>query len=268
MLNIGIVSQARLGSSRLPAKVLLSAGGKTLLQWHMERLAASRHQIILATTTRTEDDPLAEWAHEADLPVFRGSEDNVLSRYRECAHHYKLDVIVRVTSDCPLIDGQLVARGIEHYLAFDETRQYVTNGQQRTFPRGFDFEIFSSELLEEAWQNASRPYEFEHVTPYFYQPRASFYQPQASLGQPQASFDQPQASGQRRMDIALRHFVQDKDHSDLRVTVDTVEDFELIRCLIEEFNAGYAGYEKITDTLLRHPQLVAINHHVEQKQVI
>lgn len=247
MLNIGIVSQARLGSSRLPAKVLLSAGGKTLLQWHMERLAASRHQIILATTSRTEDDPLAEWAYEADLPMFRGSEDNVLSRYRECARHYKLDVIVRVTSDCPLIDGRLVARGIEYYLAFDETRQYVTNGQQRTFPRGFDFEIFSRELLEEAWQNATRPYEFEHVTPYFYQPRAS---------------------GQKRMDIALRHFVQDNDHSDLRVTVDTVEDFELIRCLIEEFNAGYAGYEKITDTLLRHPQLVAINHHVEQKQVI
>jgi spore coat polysaccharide biosynthesis protein SpsF len=247
MLNIGIVSQARLGSSRLPAKVLLSAGGKTLLEWHMERLAASRHPIILATTTRAEDDPLAEWAHEADLPVFRGSEDNVLSRYRECARHHNLDVIVRVTSDCPLIDGHLVARGIEHYLAFDETRQYVTNGQQRTFPRGFDFEIFSRELLEEAWQNATEPYEFEHVTPYFYQQRAT---------------------GQKRMDIALRHFVQDHDHSDMRVTVDTVEDFELIRCLVEEFNAGYAGYQQITDTLLRHPQLVAINHHVEQKQVI
>ena len=255
MLNIGIVSQARLGSSRLPAKVLMNAGGLTLLEWHFERLSKSGYRTILATTDCVEDDPLHEWACESGVACFRGSEDNVLSRYRECARRFKLDVIVRVTSDCPLIDGELVAAGINRYLAFDETRQYLTNGQQRTYPRGFDFEIFSRELLEEAWQNALESFELEHVTPYFYR---------ANLNLP--------ASRSRRssgpMDIALRHFEQPQDHSHLRVTVDTIEDYELVRCLIEDFNAGQKNHQQITTILNSNPQLVAINHDVEQKQVV
>lgn len=258
MLNIGIVSQARIGSSRLPAKVLMNAGGRTLLEWHFDRLAKSGYTSILATTTRRADDPLYEWACEADVPVFRGSEDNVLQRYFDCARHFDLDVIVRVTSDCPLIDGELVAAGVRHYLAFDETRQYVTNGQHRTFPRGFDFEIFSFELLQEACQRAVEPYEFEHVTPYFYHPAVNRSDGSESIDGAQ----------HRRMDIALRHFTQTEDHSHLRVTVDTIEDYELVRCLIEDYNAALCNHQQITEILNSNPELVAINHFIEQKQVV
>lgn len=240
----------------------MNAGGRTLLEWHFDRLAASGYTSILATTTQSVDDPLFEWGCEAGVPVFRGSEANVLSRYRECARHFDLDVIVRVTSDCPLIDGKLVAAGIRHYLAFDETRQYVTNGQRRTFPRGFDFEIFSAELLEEAWQRAVEPYEFEHVTPYFYLP--------ASRGGDTTgnkNSHRKDSGENRRMDIALRHFTQADDHSHLRVTVDTIEDYELVRCLIEDFNAGRKDHQQITEILNSNPALVAINHDIEQKKV-
>ncbi len=232
----------------------MNAGGRTLLEWHFERLGKSGCQAILATTDRAEDDPLNEWACESGIAAFRGSEDNVLSRYRECARRYKLDVIVRVTSDCPLIDGELVASGIQRYLDFGERRQYLTNGRHRTFPRGFDFEIFSSELLEEAFQNAVEPYEFEHVTPYFYRSGLNRSVSHAS-----------RHTGP--MDIALRHFEQSEDHSHLRVTVDTIKDYELVRCLIEDFNAGQKSHRQITEILNCNPHLVAINHDVEQKQV-
>jgi len=278
MLNIGIVSQARIGSSRLPAKVLMNAGGRTLLEWHFDRLASSGYQSILATTTERLDDPLYEWACEAGVPVFRGSEDNVLLRYLDCARHFDLDVIVRVTSDCPLIDGELVAAGIRHYLAFDETRQYVTNGQHRTFPRGFDFEIFSFELLEEAYQRAVEPYEYEHVTPYFYHPAITRGAKNRSAKNRRANnssaIDSDDSSGSsggsqyRRMDIALRHFTQAEDHSHLRVTVDTIEDYELVRCLIEDYNASRCNHQQITEILNRNPELVAINHSIVQKQVV
>lgn len=299
MPNIGIVSQARLGSSRLPAKVLMTAGGRTLLEWHFDRLQKAGYQAILATTDRTDDDPLYEWAREVGVDSFRGSEDNVLSRYRECARQFKLDVIVRVTSDCPLIDGELIAAGIDHYLAFDETRQYVTNGQRRTFPRGFDFEIFSRELLEEAYQNAVEPYEFEHVTPYFYSSARNssarntqidnVYRtsPAGNLSGSHkhsshnrfqnSSQNSPQNSpvngasrnkrASRRMDIALRHFEQAVDYSHLRVTVDTLADYDLVLRLIEDYNAGQKNHQQITAILHSNPQLVAINHDVEQKQV-
>lgn len=259
MLNIGIVSQARLGSSRLPAKVLMTAGGKTLLEWHFERVAKSGYRPILATTEHTDDDALYEWAVEVGVDCFRGSENNVLSRYRECARRFKLDVIVRVTSDCPLIDGELVAAGIDQYLAFDESRQYITNGQLRTYPRGFDFEIFSRELLEEAYLSAVQPFEFEHVTPYF-------YLSPADLENSQQPFVNTYRRG--RMDIALRHFAQARDQSHLRVTVDTIEDYELVRCLIEDYGAGLKNHQQITEILNSNPQLVAINHNVEQKQVV
>jgi len=260
MLNIGIVSQARLGSSRLPAKVLRPAGGKTLLDWHFERLAKSGYTSFLATTDLKSDDPLHEWANEVGVTCFRGSEQNVLSRFRNCARQFKLDVIVRVTSDCPLIDGELVATGINQFLEIDEPRQYMTNGQRRTFPRGFDFEIFSYELLEEAYQSAENSAELEHVTPYFYQSGDSAGVSASRKGR----------AGRRhqRLDIMRRNFTQHSDNSHLRVTVDTIEDYELVRVLIEDFNAGHKNHLQITNILNDNPQLVAINQDIIQKQVV
>lgn len=229
-----------MGSSRLPGKVLKKAGGKSLLDWHFERLLTCDQPVILATTTSPHDTPLCDWADSNGISCFRGSENNVLSRYLDCAKEYNLDIIVRVTSDCPLVDGQMIADGIERYFSHNEPRQYLTNSQS-TFPRGFDFEIFSLDLLEEAFVNSKNTYELEHVTPYFYH--------------------------KKKLDIMVTQYQSMEDNSHLRVTVDTPEDFELVRILIEQHNAGISTHFEITELLKKRPDLVALNQHVVQKRV-
>ncbi|MDB5255829.1 MAG: acylneuraminate cytidylyltransferase, partial [Chitinophagaceae bacterium] len=148
--KVAIVTQARIGSTRLPSKVLLPVKGKTLLEYHYQRLLSSKLPVIVATTVRKEDDKIAAFCQERNIDFSRGSEDDVLSRYLECARVFELESIVRVTSDCPLIDGQMVAKAVAEYESFRNKRIYYSNTLERTFPRGFDMEIFSRELLEEA----------------------------------------------------------------------------------------------------------------------
>jgi spore coat polysaccharide biosynthesis protein SpsF len=216
------------------------AGGRTLLDWHFSRLASSGCELIMATTDQPNDDPLAVWAADAGVGCFRGSEHHVLSRYLECARRFNLDVIIRVTSDCPLIDGTLVKEGLKCYWSAQNSRLYLTNGH-RSFARGFSFEIFSRELLEEAYLNATELYEIEHVTPYFY-----------FNGKP---------------DITVEHMYYPQDRSHYRVTVDTSEDYRLVRRLIEACGAGTYDYAQITTLLDNRPDLVLINSMVEQKKV-
>src|ERR1017187_8832445 len=105
--RIGIISQARMTSTRLPGKILLEAKGKPMLSYHIDRLKRSGLPIYIATTINKTDEPVVQFAKTHTIPFYRGSEDHVLSRYYECALENKLDVIIRVTSDCPLIDGNL-----------------------------------------------------------------------------------------------------------------------------------------------------------------
>lgn len=228
-------------STRLPGKVLLPVAGQPLLHYHVARLQASGLPLYLATTTNATDDPLAAFAETYHLPCTRGDEHDVLSRYQQCATAYDLDVLVRVTSDCPLLDGEVLAEGVREYLQINDPRLYLSNVLERTFPRGFDFEVFSRELLEEAFERATLPSDREHVTPYIHQNR----------------------SGR----VRFRHITRPTDRSSYRLTVDTAEDFELVRQLLETYGAATLSAEDLIALLDQHPELVALNAHIEQKKL-
>jgi spore coat polysaccharide biosynthesis protein SpsF len=241
--RIGIVTQARVGSTRLPGKVLAEAAGRTMLDHHLDRLAAAGLDVYVATTDTPRDDRLAEIVQGRGLPVYRGSEDDVLSRYADCARANQLQVVVRVTADCPLIDGDVVAEGVARFLQLSEQHGddvYLSNTLERTYPRGLDFEVFAATALYRADRAATRRSDREHVTPWLY-------------------------AGNDR----LSHLVQQRwpvDRSHYRVTLDTAEDLELIRRLLEEHGAAGLDCAGLIQLLDRHPELVALNAEVAQKE--
>ena len=238
--DIGIITQVRMTSSRLPGKVLMKVSEKTLLGYHIDRLKQTGLKIIIATTSNEADDSIAEFAKENNLACFRGSEANVLSRFYHAALMYQLNTIIRVTSDCPLIDPHIIRSGLEKYIQLNNSNLYLSNTIERTYARGFDFEIFSFDALKDAFDHAVEPGDLEHVTPYIWKDKSGkteMYQKQ-----------------------------QDLDHSGFRITVDTKEDFELIKLLIEQHKAHSMAYNEIENLLVDNPELVRINAHVEQKK--
>lgn len=243
MTRIGVVTQARVGSTRLPGKVLIEAAGRTMLDHHIDRLSAAGLTVYVATTDTPGDDRLAELVQGRGLPVFRGSDDDVLSRYAGCARANELQVVVRVTADCPLIDGDVVAEGVTRFLQLYEEHGddvYLSNTIERTYPRGLDFEVFAATALYRADRAATRRSDREHVTPWLY-------------------------TGADR----LSHLVQQRwpvDRSHYRVTLDTAEDLELIRRLLEEHGAAGLDCAGLIRLLDRHPELVALNAEVAQKE--
>lgn len=238
--KIGIIIQARMGSSRLPAKVLKQIKGKSILSYQVDRVKRLNYPIYIATTAKPQDDQLEEFAFENQLSVFRGDEDNVLKRYYECALKNELDVIVRVTSDCPLIDENVIYEGIKRYLDEDDDLLYLSNTLDRTYPRGADFEVFSFYQLEDAYKNAAEISDLEHVTPYIWKNK----------------------SGRTRI-IQIK---QKGDFSRFRLTLDTTEDFLLIQTLIEAFNADELNMAEICKIMVDNPSLAKINEHIEQKK--
>lgn len=228
-------------STRLPGKVLLKVNEKTMLQHHVDRLQSCGLNVVIATTTNPTDDPLIEFAHEFGIKSYRGDENNVLSRFVGAAEAFDLDTVVRVTSDCPLIDGAIIRDALTKFTALDNPWLYLSNTQSRTFPRGFDFEIFSTKALHSANRNAKTVAEREHVTPYFY-----------------AGID-PR--------IIVAQIQRDDDASSFRVTLDTPEDFDLISRLITEHRAAELDSDEIIEVLRENPDLLKINSHVNQKHL-
>ncbi|WP_028660197.1 cytidylyltransferase domain-containing protein [Nocardioides insulae] len=240
-MRAAVITQARSTSARLPGKVLLEVGGRTLLDHHLDRLQAAGLEVVLATTVNAADDPIAALGEHRGLPVVRGSEHDVLGRYADAVRTVGLDAVVRVTSDCPLIDGGLIRAGLDHYLAAGDPDLYVTNTLPRTFPRGFDYEVFSSAALLAADAAAEEPVMREHVTPFLYQ----------------------NVSGRTR----VHNLAGSPDRSEYRVTIDTPEDLRLIRALIEEHHAEKLDCARIIALLDARPELVALNAGVEQKKL-
>ena len=239
--RVGVVTQARTTSTRLPGKVLLEAGGRTMLDHHVDRLGAAGLDVYVATTVHSTDDAIVELASARGLPVWRGSEEDVLSRFAGCAREYALDTVVRVTSDCPLIDGNLVARAVAEFESAGDPWLYVSNGIERTYPRGMDFEVFSAEALLAADAAATDPAHREHVTPWLYL----------------------DVSGRTH----VRHVTRVPDASGYRITLDTPDDLRLITVLIEDFAAHTLDVDAIISVLDEHPELSSINLHVEQKKL-
>ena len=163
------IIQARMGSSRLPGKVMMSIDEQnTLLHYVIQQLKFSEltKNIIIATTTSEKDDSIIDFATKMNLDHFRGEVDNVLDRYYQCAKNFSVSTIVRISADDPLIDPTVVDRVIEKF--YSNSYDYVSNTHPRTFPQGNEIEVFSFETLESAWKNAKKTSEKEHVTPYIY----------------------------------------------------------------------------------------------------
>ena len=234
------IIQARMSSTRLPGKVLMEVMGRPLLSYQIERLRFSKRidEIIIATTTNKEDDPIVELAHKEGLKVFRGLEDDVLDRYYQAAKKYKADVVVRITGDCPLIDYEVTDQVINRFLNGDY--DIVCNTKPPTYPDGLDTEVFSFTALEKAWNEARKAYEREHVTPYIHE--SGLFQ--------------------------VSNVTNDIDLSDERWTVDEPEDYELITTIIKDLGANgeYFGVNEILAYKKQNPDLFKINQYLKRDE--
>lgn len=243
-MTVGIITQARATSTRLPRKVLLPVGGSTFIDHHLDRVALGNDfRVVVATTVNADDDPIVELAERRGLAWYRGSELDVLERFAGASEQNGLDIVVRVTSDCPLIDGRVIAAGVERYLAEDHPRLYAANTLTRTYPRGLDFEIFSADLLREAHKNATRPEDREHVTSYLHQNRPG--------------------------DIRLLNlpFEGSAHGARYRLTLDTEDDRRLLATLIEQYDATSLDCAQLVALMDEHPELAELNEHIEQKKL-
>ncbi len=244
-MNIGIITQARMASTRLYGKVLLQANGQPMLFYHVNRLKWSQTPIYIATTQDVTDDKIVLFANQHGIPCFRGPSEDVLARFYECALHYKLDAIVRVCSDCPLIDGHLIRMGIWQYIKMNDPFLYLSNSIFKELPIGFDYEIFSFKLLQEAYQNAKCPQEREHVTPYI----------------------KKNSSSHITIVNSQSPIVLTSLQKSFRLTMDTIEDFNLLKQLIEKHHSADQSYLEIIEVLTQNPLQAKINAHIVQKSI-
>ena len=235
-----IIVQARMTSTRLPGKVLLPLAGEPMLTRLIERLRRVRRAdgIVVATTTNTSDDPIAMLCEQLGVPCHRGSEHDVLSRYADAARLHGADVVVRITSDCPLIDPALIDQTIA---AYDEGgSDYVSNMLPPTWPYGMAVEVFSAAALAQAHAEATQAAEREHVTPFLY------WHPER---------------------YRLRNVASPVDLSHHRWTVDTPEDYALVSRLFEHLMPTRPTFTQadVLALLEQHPDWIAINQHIRQK---
>ncbi|MGG7151263.1 cytidylyltransferase domain-containing protein [Clostridium neonatale] len=243
-MKIVCIVQARVGSTRLPGKVLKKICGKTVLEHDIDRLKRIRNidEIIIATTELERDNRIIEECKKINVKYFRGSEQNVLERYYYAAKKNNADIVVRITSDCPLIDPEISSEIIEFYLENKGKYDYISNTIDRTYPRGLDTEVFSFRALKKAFEEANLERDREHVTPYIW--------------------DNPEK-------FRLGQYKNDVDYSYLRWTLDTNEDFELINKIYKELYKGENNFclDDIIQLLEMKPELKKINQHVKQKEV-
>ncbi|MBK8136737.1 MAG: glycosyltransferase family protein [Chloroflexi bacterium] len=239
--SILCIIQARMGSTRLPGKIALPLLNKPMLWWDVQRVRKSRmiDEVVIATTSDVRDDRTAALCAEHGWLCYRGSEDDVLDRYYQAARQFDAAHIVRITSDCPLIDAAIVDYVIAAYFSAAPAADYASNVQQRSFPRGLDIEVFSFSALETAWRDDHSAWR-EHVTPYIYNTPAKF---------------------------RLLNVTNPVDYSHHRWTVDTPEDFELVRRVYEHYGHGDFGWRDVLALLDGHPEWVALNQHIEQKKL-
>ena len=240
-MRVIAIIQARMGSTRLPGKVLMDLHGESVLARVVQRLRRARliDCVVVATTNRPCDDVIVRECNSLQVACLRGSETDVLGRYWQAAQWFAAEVIVRVTSDCPLIDPELADETIRAFLS--QPADYASNALERTYPRGVDTEVFTIAALERAWREAIKPYEREHVTPYMYEHPESF----------------------RLLSVRA-----ERDYSAYRWTLDTPEDLKLIRAIYSRFEGrdGF-GWRDVLALMEREPELAELNGHVLQKAV-
>lgn len=169
--KIVIIVQARMSSSRLPGKVLLPLAGKSLLMRMIERISMIQYPvtIVIATSTDTTDDVIENEAYLNNVPCYRGSLSNLLDRHYEAAKKYKADLVLKIPSDCPLIDPAIIDETLDMFYENGGRYDYVSNLHPATYPDGNDVEIMTMDCLTKAWKEAQHPWELEHTTPYIWE---------------------------------------------------------------------------------------------------
>ena len=241
-MNTVAVIQARMGSTRLPGKVLKPILGQPMLAREVERIARAKlvDKIVIATSTNPADSSIAALADALGLACYRGSETDVLDRFYQTAQKFSAHHIIRLTGDCPLIDHQIIDQAVSVFTA--SSSDYVSNHHLRSFPVGMDVEVFKFTALKLAWQQANSAYDREHVTPYIYNPAHHF---------------------------RIKEFVAPPQllRPQLRLTVDEPADLKLVRALYQLLYPGKPDFtlKDILNLLDAHPDLAKINLPVAQK---
>lgn len=237
------IIQARMGSSRLPGKVLMDIEGKPMLQWVVERVRQSQrvHEVIVATTTDKSDDPIVDFCRYKGVPVYRGSTFDVLDRYYQAARLAQADVVVRITADCPLIDPQeidtLLAEFFSRQVDFAANR--LPPPWQRTFPIGLDTEIARFSALERAWKEATEKHDREHVMPYLYEVEGRF---------------------------RIYYHNTNPDFGHMRWTVDTPEDLQAVRAIFSLLpDKDHFSWHDVLQVVQQNSELSKVNAGIRHK---
>jgi spore coat polysaccharide biosynthesis protein SpsF len=234
---IGCIIQARMGSLRLPKKVMKKIDEKdTVLDYVIQQLKSSKkiEKIVVATTTLSEDDIICDNLFLQNIEFYRGSSEDVLDRFYQCAKKFSMDTIVRITADNPLIDPNIIDLIINMYE--NQKCDFATNTLERTFPYGTEVEVFSFNVLEESWNSAIKPSEREHVTPFIRDPQNAY---------------------------ELKNCKYKKDLSYLRYTIDKIEDLELVKKIVKNISTRPILMENILDLYKNDSGIFEINTNVK-----
>jgi spore coat polysaccharide biosynthesis protein SpsF len=238
-MRIVSIIQARMGSTRLPGKIMKDLGGATVLACVVRRVRRVRllGEVIVATTKEPADDVVLQESRRLSVQVFRGDETDVLDRYYRAAQWAKAEAIVRITSDCPFLEPEIIDKVVLGFL--DRQPDYASNTLERTYPRGLDTEVITQETLACAWEEAQQTYQRSHVTPYIYENPSRF---------------------------RILSVTGDTDYSSHRWTIDTPEDLTFIRAVYERLgNHECFTWRDVLSLLAREPALMDLNRQVIQK---
>jgi len=237
-----LVVQARMGSSRLPGKTMLVVNGKTVIRHMLERLKRCRSvdRVVLSVPESAKDKVLIDQAIKLDIEYFAGSELDVLDRFYQTSARYAPAHVVRCTGDCPLIDPHIVDNIVKAHI--HNNNDYTSNALIKSYPYGFEVEVIRFETLAVTADEAKEAYEREHVTPFVYQHPKRF---------------------------KVQNILADKKHHrpDLRLCVDTKEDFELVSRVFAKLDTGsnHFSIEDVIDLINHHTDWIKINSHIKQK---
>lgn len=243
MKTVAIV-QAHMGSSRLPGKVLMDIAGETMLSRVVNRTKRCNYvdRVVVATSDSPIDDVLVSACDDLKVPVFRGSDSDVLDRFVNAAKAFSADVCVRITSDCPLLDPEVSDHVISCFNQANPPVDYASNKIPQSYPRGLDTEVFTLKALEDTGRRAMERYQRSHVTIYMYEHPEEF---------------------------KLLSVVSDVDRAGWRWTVDTPEDLEFVRQVYSRLGEdGNFGWRDVIAILEESPELRNINSGIAQKNVL
>ncbi len=238
-MRIATIVQARMGSSRLPGKVMLDLGGASVIARVVQRLRRANliGELVIATTRHPEDETIVRECNRLSVRCFQGEEKDVLDRYYCAAQALKAEAVVRITSDCPLIEPEITDQTISTFI--ERRPDYASNALYRTYPRGLDTEVITFEALERTWRAAEKSYQRSHVTAYIYENPAQFN---------------------------IISVTGEEDYSWQRWTLDTLDDLSFVRAVYRNLdNDDSFSWRDVLALLERRPELLELNCHVKQK---